>query len=283
MVTINLYDYNFGQSETAYSVAYQLPEHVHYVRNEPEWGGITLFTDEFINNPVVDRVKSKYKVGWLHEPECLHPQTYRNAVLNRDKFDFIMTYDDHLISAYPDNFCYSPYGGVWIARQDWGLHPKPKLCSMLFGAKFSTDGHKIRHYIYDAVTLQPEHIVDFYGVRGEPTDYSQNTKLRVLKDYKFSIVVETCRQNGLFTEILLDAIAVGTIPIFWGAPDVGNFFDDRGIISFETVDDLLEITDILSDKLYNNLRPYAEVNLEMVAEYRATEDWQYEHYYKDMT
>lgn len=281
MITVNLFDYNFGQSDTAYSVAYQTPERVRYVRGLMEFHGITLFTDEYINNPIVDQVQSKHKVGWLHEPRCLHPSTYKYSMQNMSKFDFIMTYDDMLLSEYHHKYRYSPYGGVWIDRKEWGIHPKHANISMLFGGKNTTDGHKLRHAIYDRLQEYPPQ-VHYYGLHGIPTDYSQQTKLKVLKDYRFSIVIETCRENGLFTEILLDCFAVGTIPIFWGAPDIDYFFNDDGIISFTSVDQLEAILPCLSEGLYQEMLPHARENLELVEQYVAMEDWHYKHYYKDM-
>lgn len=281
MIIVNLFDYNFGQSDTSYSVAYQKPERVRYVRNQMEFHGITLFTDEYINNPVVDQVQSRFKIGWLHEPRCLHPTTYTDSLANMSKFDFIMTYDDFLLSEYHHKYRFSPYGGVWVDRKEWGMHPKSANVSMLFGAKNTTEGHKIRHAIYECFQSKG-YKVDYFGLHGTPTDYSQQTKLRVLKDYRFSIVAETCRENGLFTEILLDCFAVGTIPVFWGAPDIGEFFNEDGVMSFQSISDIEAIVPYLTDGLYKEMIPHAIDNLEFVEEYACMEDWHYQHYYKDM-
>ena len=74
---INLFDSNFVGQDC--SVVGQQSEHVKYVYREPKFDGVTLFTDEWINNGVVDLMESKFKIGWLHEPYCLHPQTYERA------------------------------------------------------------------------------------------------------------------------------------------------------------------------------------------------------------
>ncbi len=252
--------------------------------------GVTLFTDEWINNPIVDEVQSKYKIGWLHEPYCLHPETYKHALKNRDKFDFILTYYQPLIDIseghrtlnkltgdpleYANKFRLTPYAGTWIDKRDWGIKPKSKLCSMLIGSKISTEGHRIRHDIAAMIDEQGFN-VDFYGVRGESVNYSQDTKLKVLSDYHFSIVTETCREDNLFTEWLIDCFALGTIPIFWGAPNIHTFFDVRGILQFDTVDRCQKILHGLRPEIWRGKLANIEQNLEMVEGYAVTEDWLY--------
>ena len=269
MLTINLFDANFKQS--ACSVAHQTPEHMWYTRDRIRWDGTTLFTDGHLFDDTVDRVDSPMKIGWLREPRCLWPQHYEQAPTVVDKFDFILTYCEHLLKL--PGFRFVPYGGIWIDRQHWGVRNKTRLVSMLYGSKLSTDGHKIRHAIADAAG--DDFGIDYYGHRGQPTTYGPETKLLVLGDYMFSIVGETCRENNLFTEILLDCFAVGTIPIFWGAPNIGFYFNIDGMLVFETVSELLLILDRLSANLYRAMSAAAEENLVLAKRYAITEDWMY--------
>lgn len=268
----NLFDSNFAGSPC--SVAYQKSEHIEYRRNLLSFAGITLFTDEWINNPIVDEVQTGYKIGWLHEPYCLHPQTYEAAWLNRYKFDFILTYSASLLQDDPAKFRFAPYAGTWLNRRDWGIKPKTKLCSMLIGSKMSTAGHLIRHDIADMI--ESEAIpVDLYGSRGAPVGYGQDTKYQVLADYAFSIVTETCREDNLFTEWLLDCLALGTVPIFWGAPNIHEFFDAKGILQFDTVERLYKILSGLTMAGWYSRLNSIYGNLAKVSDYAVTEDWLY--------
>lgn len=278
MIT-NLFDSNFERQEC--SVLGKTSEHISYIKRQMAFDGVTLFTDEWINNPVVDEVRSKYKIGWLHEPYCLHVQTYEKALENRRKFDFILTYHPPFLDEYSDRFRFAPYAGTWIDQLDWGIKPKTKLCSMLIGSKMSTDGHCIRHDIADMIQEQ-DYPVDFYGVRGTPVNYSQETKLQVLEDYCFSIVTETCREDNLFTEWLLDCFAVGTVPIYWGCPNVYQFFDVRGILQFDTLDRLQKILLGLSFKKWVERLSSTYVNLVKMREYAVTEDWMYLNVLREM-
>lgn len=277
---VNLFDFNFRQSVC--SVAYQTSQYIQYVRDQASFDGVTLFTDGYINDGSVDRVDSRYKIAWLREPYCLHPDIYASALGYLHKFDLVLTYYQPYLDMAADpghalygKFRFCPYGGTWIDRRDWGIKPKTKLCSMLIGSKMSTRGHTIRHEIADMIEANG-YPVDFYGVRGQPVGYGQETKMQVLADYAFSIVTETCREDNLFTEWLLDCFALGTIPIFWGCPNLLDYFDWYGVWQFEFPETLKMHLDNIAkfgmeapriDSVYNNLMK--------MQQYAVTEDWLY--------
>ena len=47
-----------------------------------------------------------------------------------------------------------------------------------------------------------------------------------------------------FTEKLIDAFLTGTIPLYWGCPTIGEFFDMDGILLFDNVDVLVDLVSI---------------------------------------
>lgn len=267
----NLFDSNFAHDN--FSTAYQQSQHIQWVRDLPIFDGVTIFTDEWINNPIVDRVQSRVKIGWLHEPYCLHSETYHNALKNLSKFDLMLSYWDGILD-YGDNTRLVVYAGTWVNKKDWGNKPKTKLCSMLIGNKMATEGHRIRHEIAEMITSEG-YKVDFFGARGTPLGYGQATKYAVLQDYHFSLAIETCRENNLFSEWIVDCFALGTIPIFWGAPNIYDFFDTQGILQFDTVSRCEKILAGLSPKLYKDRLPSVHNNLGLVEPYSITEDWLY--------
>lgn len=279
---VNLFDFNFRQSVC--SVAYQTPQYIEYVRDRLDFDGVTLFTDGYINDGSVDRVRSRYKIAWLREPYCLHPDIYQAAMFNAPKFDFVLTYYQPFLEMEPERFRFCPYAGTWIDRQDWGIKPKSKLCSMLIGDKMSTRGHQIRHEIADMIEREG-YDVDFYGSRGTPVGYGQETKLKVLSDYCFSIVTETCREDNLFTEWLLDCFAVGTVPIYWGAPNIDRFFNDDSVLSFETLGEckrrISYVQTYETPRLHARLLTAAYWSLLDMQPYAVTEDWLYLNVLKD--
>lgn len=284
MITLNLRDNTFRQSEC--SVAWATPDHTRYVRDQDNWNGITLYVDGYLYSDVMKTDRSAVKVGWLHEPPCLWPHVYESASPPPPELDYVFTYDKQYLDEYPGRAKLLPYGGIWVPEHLRGIKQKSKLVSFLYGEKMSTEGHRIRHEI--AAALDRAGLsVDYYGFRGTPTGYSPITKYKVLADYLFSIVVETCRTDYLFTEILLDCFALGTIPIFWGCPSIGSFFDKRGVWAFETVEECVDLVRLINEPRYwlddqGYLLYDARLRNYLVAQqYAITEDWMYEHYLKE--
>lgn len=262
--TINLFDSNFvGQP---CSVANQFPKTCTYVRNRMKWEGVTLFTDGQMYSPIVDLVASTYKIGWLHEYYDLHPENYDRAHLVKGKFDAILTTEPSLWKSDPK---FWPYvrGGTWIKQEDWAIYPKKKFLSMILSEKMACPGHRFRHQIAKELADWP---IDFYGPEFIPIGTNKAT---AYKDYAFAIVVEPARREGAFAEHLLDAIAYGTVPLYWGCPNIGEFLDGAGILSFSDMEGLRFLIKHLTDKLRELMIPHLAKNLELMAQYAITDDW----------
>ena len=76
--------------------------------------------------------------------------------------------------------------------------------------------------------------VDVYG-GGWPDNlpnYHGNcvSKIATLPRYRYGLVFENQQQPGYVTEKLLDCFVAGTVPIYWGAPDVGEVVPAEAMI-----------------------------------------------------
>jgi hypothetical protein len=80
----------------------------------------------------------------------------------------------------------------------------------------------------------------------------------------FHVAVENIKSNNWYTEKIGDAFASKTLPIYWGCPNIGEHFDKRGIISFETKEELLNIINNLTPDDYYSRLPYINKNYELV-------------------
>ena len=67
----------------------------------------------------------------------------------------------------------------------------------------------------------------------------------------------------------------GTIPIYWGCPSIGNFFDTNGIITFNTVEELQEILNNL-EGVYESKIDSVKTNFNLAMTYRVGDDLVYE-------
>ena len=79
-------------------------------------------------------------------------------------------------------------------------------------------------------------------------------------------------ENNYFTETLVDVFRQGTVPIFWGCPNVGEYFNEKGILHFETGQQLFDILDNLSEDLYESKMEYIKENFELAKQYVSMDD-----------
>lgn len=64
------------------------------------------------------------------------------------------------------------------------------------------------------------------------------------KQYKFSIAFENSSSSGYTTEKILQAFAAGTIPIYWGDPNVGKEFNTGAFINchdYSSFEDVVQV------------------------------------------
>lgn len=80
-------------------------------------------------------------------------------------------------------------------------------------------------------------------------------KLEFISHYKFNIAFENCSSNGYTTEKIMEPMSVGTIPIYWGNPVIGDDFNKDSFIclsDYDSVEDCIEYIKKLDndDELY---------------------------------
>jgi len=271
MMKINMFDNAFKHQ--GYSTLGQKPDKVEVVWEQRDWEGVTFFTDDYLESPIVDQINSTVKVGWLLECKEYSPARYDNFENYMDKFDYVLTHDEYLLKTYPEKTKQNILGGCWIKKEDTKIHPKSKDASIIYSHKGFMQGHKLRHAIANRFG-------DKLGLYGNGSPNPVDYKLEALEDYRFSIVIENAKCNNYFTEKIVDAFATGTVPIYWGCPNIGEFFDTDSIIVFDTIEELSDILDNLSDELYMSKMDSLKKNLVRMEEYRNTEDYIYENHLK---
>ena len=83
----------------------------------------------------------------------------------------------------------------------------------------------------------------------------------------FTIVVESNQEPWYFSEKIIDALLTKTVPIYWGATDIGKFFDTKGILSFNSIEEFFEIINNINENTYEQLKPHIEKNYIVAQEY----------------
>ena len=163
---------------------------------------------------------------FLSEPSAIIPSVYellhyKNFV---DKFSIIGTCHKKFI--LHDNIIYiNPTANCGVSPE-LNLN-KQKLVSMIFSGKNFSQGHKLRHSV--AKTFEADKFGEMFNNRIED-------KKDGLRDYCFSYTIENCSEQGYYTEKINDCFLTGTIPIYWGDPDIGNVYNTDGIIFLDELD-----------------------------------------------
>lgn len=243
----------------------KISSNLRIVRNYSSFKGVSIFSDDTIESNLFLDINSTTKIGWLIEPREVFPSRYQNFKNYYKNYDYILTHDYELLEKYPNNTKFVPFGGCWIKDYNFRIFPKSKLISIILSNKNHLPGHKLRHQIVDCLEG-----LDLYG-RGtsNPIEYKEEG----LKDYYFSITIENSKTPNFFTEKLMDCFATGTIPIYWGCPNIGDFFDTEGMIIIDNIYDLSKVLPLLTPEYYNSKSDSIKKNLELCKDYNVTEDW----------
>ena len=266
MVEVNIRDKNFGGEPS--SCHKGVNKHVKWnFTNNPV--SDTCFLTDMCLQDIHKASGVKRKVAWLLEPNAIHPHMYEWIQTNNKLFDYVLTFDEDLISK-GQNYLYYPHGRCWINNYE-DLKKENKV-SIIASSKNFTEGHQLRHKVIDKFKD-----IEVFGYGYNPVENKEDS----LSKYMYSVTIENCRQPGYWTEKIVDCFATKTIPIFWGDDAVSDFFDPEGIIYFNSQEELGEILEDLKvngDAIFESKKAAVEKNFKLVETYRIPEDWMYSKY-----
>jgi hypothetical protein len=260
MKKIIIEDSHFAHSTS--SSWYHKPEKFEWDRNTSQ-----QYEDIVITNLLnVDKYVNKKIYGWIIEPPEVAKENYEYVKKNFSKFHKVFTYDKSLLNI-DERFEFLPIGGCWIEVEDRKIYEKKKLVCSINSHKRMTSGHKLRYEIIPKLKN-----VDLYGSGYNPVE----TKIEVLKDYMYCIVIENQKMDYLFTEKIIDCLVTGTIPIYWGCPSIGDFFDTNSIYTFNSYDELEKILSQISEEDYLSKIDNIKKNFDFSKKYVVADNQIYE-------
>lgn len=220
---------------------------------------IIVVTDQHLDK--IDDVRTlgyEKIIAYLMEPRAIHGHIYPFIEKNLDKFDLVLTYDKELLDRYPEK-CKFVHAVGWGTLYDHQVHEKSKMCSIMTGKNW-TEGHKLR---LDALDKYKPYF-DHYKTYETPW---VRWKDEWTNDFHFAVIIENSKCPHYFTEKILECFRAGTIPIYWGCPTIGQFFDIDGIIVFNSLEDLGPILQSLSVEEYNKRLPAVHRNFEIAGKF----------------
>jgi hypothetical protein len=115
-------------------------------------------------------------------------------------------------------------------------------------------GHKKR---FDFVNGLMAHFKDKIDVYGRGFNEIRD-KYDALIDYKYSIAIENNCLPGYFTEKISECFLTYTMPIYYGCPDIHNYYDSKSIVNID-IDDYAgsfkRIEELIDSNTYNQNLP----------------------------
>jgi len=228
-------------------------------------GDISFYLDQNMFSDIEKDATRKF--GWLLESQSIKPGTYERVKREYEglfeKFEAIFTHHQEILQL-DNRFRFTICCGFWV--KDIAIHPKSKIVSAISSGKKMCVGH---HWRNNFIENNRSHF-DLFGNSYHHLRYKEMG----LNDYMFSVAIENGSYSSYFTEKILDCFATGTIPIYRGSPDIGDFFNSNGIIF---IDEDFGF-DMLNEELYYSKMDAIIDNHQRVKKYHCAEDYIYETY-----
>ena len=180
---------------------------------------------------------------------------------NQNIFDIIFTFEDNILNNC-DNSRFVTLGHTWMKPEQYSKERNKKFeLAHLCGLLKKAPGHFLRHELIDRENeiKIPTRFFSTYGDRYN-IEEARIGREKVYADSQFNVAIENVSRRGWFTEKLIDCFLFKSIPLYWGCSNVDDFFNSEGIIKVDNVDDIVYISNQLTDSYYKDKIKILEEN-----------------------
>ena len=284
-----LYDPVIKNGEYLYrpDLKYEFPVEIHFTRME-------TFDDE-----------NSFKVLVLSNESMMSPNrsTVDDVIRYHQRYDLILCADDYIITFCPNAILF-PYGSTWLNRGKIN-HPDGLGCyeddvevfrnnNKKFGVSFLASWYRIDRPGYNLRRQLWQRQFDIKIPRSFYTSTKcffpdardafplPNGEKEPLFDSIYHVCIENHSVGHYFSEKIVDAFLSETMPIYWGCPNIEDYFNPEGIITFQTIDELVEKVNALTPEYYHDRLNIVHENKKRAIEFANFDDRIYkkviEHY-----
>lgn len=189
---------------------------------------------------LLERYPKEKKILFLWEPPSVLPENYN--LDNHRSFSKVFTWNDNLVDNQKYFKFYYPVLNPMI-DSTIDFHSR-KLCTLIACNKESqvpgelySERRSLIHFFeygpHQGFTLYGKYW-PHYRVYGGPIE----RKVDTLKNFRFCFAYENIRNvTGYVTEKIFDCFHAGTVPIYWGAPNISDYIPKDCYISREDFPD----------------------------------------------
>lgn len=211
-------------------------------------------------------IQAVYCVFLTLEPPSIQPHIYQEVQKSLMRFDTVLSLADPNVLPGPNVVQWS-YGSSWVPIEEWVMPIKHRVCSIIASSKNVTAGHWMRHRVIKYLK-SVNFPCDVLGRGYSPV----KAKADGLRPYMFSIVIENSKSGRYMTEKIMDALACGTVPVYWGSDYAAKVFPGA-IIPFETLQELAALLPGLNERKYASMRPMVEQAQSSAKRFVPPEQW----------
>lgn len=209
--------------------------------------------------------------------------TGENIVPDFNLCDYAIGYE-HL--QYGDRYIRMPLYTIDFRKdyfhmmESWGkITERKRFCS--FVASNNVEADSARKDLFEKLSEYQQ--VDAGGrfLNNIGLENGVEDKQQFQEQYKFSMAVENSSHLGYCTEKIVQAFAAGTIPIYWGDPAVGTYFNEKAFVNchkYKNFDEVLEVVKRIdqNEEIYRDMlrqSPITDEKQTIEAYDKAFEQW----------
>jgi hypothetical protein len=232
---------------------------------------------------VVDTIKKfskKVPTIFIQVEPTLIADNEAYLIRKHKKYHTIFTYNQNILNQCP-NAKFYVYGTSWVDTLCDASKKQFRISHLASNKLINNgEGYRFRQAIHHSQALfKGSPLVFFRSSQPPPLpDYGNNpllpgdkaAKMSLFADFHFAIVIENSRQTNYFTEKIMDCLLTKTIPIYWGCPNIDQFFDITGWILLDTshLSDLVKKLQLLHTGYYSMHQSTIEDNYHKAQQYK---------------
>ena len=236
---------------------------------------VEIYVDKTPLDPVPNGV---YRIIKILEPfEYVKETMFDYLRNNRNCYNYILTYYQEILDEF-ENSLLSCTPTTWVHEYDFPH--KDFGVSALVGNKHNSSwipqmgGYLLRWEIYeraDLIEIPKRFFMSSHApILGldHPDEFILKESKNPLFDAQFHITIENTDQiKNAFSEKLIDCFRTKTVPIYYGASNIGEFFNLDGIFCANNVEEIIEICNKLNPDTYNSMIEAIEDNYNRAMDY----------------
>ncbi len=134
---------------------------------------------------------------------------------------------------------------------------KTRFLSVFCSAQELTPSHRMRLKFVERIKDHFGDRIDWFGNGINPV----KAKWEGIAPYKYTLVLENQSSPNVITEKIFDAYLGLAFPIYWGAPNIGDYFPERSLVALD-IKDLRRSIFVIEDLLARD--PYESVHSELL-------------------